>query len=372
MYCFDDKHTSSRVVLQVHTPFRWGDRRSENVKARTELVTSACVRHTWRKQDGSFEQEHHQWNLVPLAKMLQEEGHTLPASETTWQWNAPGSIPPAERTEGHGTRALRRYDDVRRTIQLGESLCFDDYDTVYMNKLAKTAMRRGLEEEYEVVAVGTSSSRAGLRCSTSSFRTVAVSERELGAEDDYSLPAPPTVPQMRCISLQCGPPESTSPAARSVGFPKAVPPWAGQQPAAPLTISGVPLGLMGAGGSFGAAQQPAASSHVIPVNNHYQPPGGRINLSGNNMFGRGIFSRGLQLAMELPPPQVKNPFRIFSTQSSRAPERPELCRSVFGSAAKSPLMGIAMALSIPAHESSSRNPPFPARSLLRAVLVRRT
>jgi len=153
MYCFDDDHASSRVVLHVHTPFRWGDRKIKHPKARTEFVTSANVRHAWRQHDGSYEQEQRKWFLVPLAKKLQQEWRSLRESETTWQWKVPGSIPPAE---GPVTRAMSRYADVRRTIQLGESLSFREYvETFSWKGTAKAVRGGGLEEEgeYEVVAM---------------------------------------------------------------------------------------------------------------------------------------------------------------------------------------------------------------------------
>mmetsp|Transcript_45822 Transcript_45822/g.110277 ORF Transcript_45822/g.110277 Transcript_45822/m.110277 type:complete len:178 (+) Transcript_45822:278-811(+) len=112
-------HAKSRVVLHVHTPFRWGDRANKNLVARACFVTSANLRHAW-KEGTKYSQEVEKLYLVPMAKVLQKGWHKLTVGETQWQWKVHGNMPAKEDASDWKTKA--RYNDVRKLIELGERL----------------------------------------------------------------------------------------------------------------------------------------------------------------------------------------------------------------------------------------------------------
>jgi len=158
MYCFDDEHAKSRVVLHVHTPFRWGDRANKNPVARARFVTSANLRHAW-KEGTEYSQEVEKFFLVPMAKVLQKGWHKLTVGETQWQWKVHGNMPAKEDASDWKTKA--RYNDVRKLIELGERLEPKHHVETVSIKDTEKAIRGGPgdggEVEYEVVAVAASS-----------------------------------------------------------------------------------------------------------------------------------------------------------------------------------------------------------------------
>ena len=177
MYCFEDG--DRRIILHVHTPFRWGDRKQKDPKQRTEFVTSANVRHAWLQKDGQYEQEQGKWFLVPKAKVLQTGWRELSGDVTTWRWDTERSIPKAERADRD---VVGRYDEVRRVIQLGESLRYKQRTETLSWKASQAAIRGGMpeEKEYEVVAVDTAADSAvqSKPIAARSALIVAVSEYE--------------------------------------------------------------------------------------------------------------------------------------------------------------------------------------------------
>jgi len=157
MYCFHDPlDTDPRcrlVVVHVQSLQRWGDRMQQTTASRIHEATSVNARHATRPASGgSWKQEGCTFKVVPQNRKLQA-WHTLYNSgrsgESSWHPHTPGSVPPGD------SWAANKYEDLRKVISAGDSLCGTTQVT-YTKHQTAMAMRGGEggeEVEFEVMGV---------------------------------------------------------------------------------------------------------------------------------------------------------------------------------------------------------------------------